>query len=187
MEQRCIDKIKKEIVPILDSIPTKYENTHPKGNFHLCCYFHCINHLQKNKHEEFLNKCIECVKFKKEFCNELENYNMLKRKYDVRGYTYYLDEIFKENFKIIFKRHITQKTKDSCPVEKKTRQIKELTEFIHKNNLKMNEHLMKLGARIVVQIPRRKLLLQKFMGDCLDEFLEEQIEEDILKVASQLV
>ena len=38
MEQRCIDKIKKEIVPILDSIPTKYENTHPKGNFHLCCY-----------------------------------------------------------------------------------------------------------------------------------------------------
>lgn len=187
MDQRCIDKIKKEIVPILESIPTKYENIHLKGNFHLICYFYCINRLQKNKHEEFINKCIECVKAKKEFCKELESYEILKREYDVKGYTYYLDEIFKENLKIISKKYNTQKTKDSCPVKKKTRQIKELTKFIHKNNLKMNEHLMKLGTGIVVQIQRRKLLVQKFMGDCLDEFLEEQIEEDILKVASQLV
>ena len=47
----------------------------------------------------------------------------------------------------------------------------------------MNEHLIKLDAGIVIQLSR----IQKFMGDCLDEFLSEQIEDDILRVASQLV
>ena len=111
----------------------------------------------------------------------------MRREYDAKGYTYYYTGKFVEEFKKIAKKYSIQNKKSSCPITKKTRQMKELTKYLVENNLKMNEHLMKLDAGIVVQLTRRQLAIQKFMGDCLDEFIDEQIEDDILRVASQLV
>lgn len=187
MNQHCIDKINKEIVPILASFPDRYKNVHLKENFHLLCYYHCVNCLPKNKHNAFINKCIECVKSKKDYYCELEAYKTLRREYDAKGYTYYYTGKFVEEFKKIAKKYSIQNKKSSCPITKKTRQMKELTKYLVENNLKMNEHLMKLDTGIVVQLTRRQLAIQKFMGDCLDEFIDEQIEDDILRVASQLV
>ena len=187
MNQRCIDKINEEIVPILASFPDRYKNVHLKENFHLLCYYHCVNCLPKNKHNAFINKCIECVKSKKDYYRELEAYKTLRRKYDAKGYTYYSRENFVEEFKKIAKKYSIQNKKSSFPITKKTRQMKELTKYLVENNLKMNEHLIKLDTGVVVQLSRRQLAIQQFMGDCLDEFIEEQIEDDILRVASQLV
>ena len=187
MNQRCIDKINEEIVPILESFSDRYKNSCIPENFHVLCYLHCVECLPKNKHNTFINKCIECVKSKQKYCSELEAYKTLKRQYVSQGYTYYHSETFEEKMKTIFKKHILKKTESSCPIKKKTSQMKELTKYLVENNLKMNEHLMKLDTGLVVQLSKKELEFQQFMGDCLDEFLSEQIEEDILKVASQLV
>lgn len=186
MENHCIDKIKKEIIPILKSFPDKYKNSCIPENFHVFCYLHCVDCLRQNEHEAFIDECIECVKSKKDYYCELEAYKTLKREYDVRGYTYYSMENFVEEIKKIDKKYSIQHKKSSCQITMKTRRMKELTKCIVENNLNMNEHLMKLDTGLVVQLTRRQLAIQKFMGDCLDEFLDEQIEDDILKVASQL-
>ena len=188
MNQRCIDKINKEIVPILASFPDRYKNVHLKENFHLLCYYHCVNCLPKNKHNAFINKCIKCVKSKKDYYREIEAYKTLRREYDARGYIYYYRENFVEEFKKIAKKYSIKNKKSSCPITNKTRQMKELTKYLEQNNLNMNEHLIKLNAGIVVQFSSRTLAIQKFMGDCLDDFLDEKkIEDDILRIASQLV
>lgn len=188
MYQNCMDKIKKEIVPILGSIPDRYKNSCISENFHIFCYFHCVNNLPKNKHNEFINKCIDCVKVKKEYCNELEAYKFLKQEFINKKYVYYLVENFEKNFKNVSNKYDKNKTKFLCPVDRKRKQMTELKNILRINNLEMKEHLLKLNTGIVVQLTRKRdLEIQKFMVDCLDEFLEEQIEEDILKVASQLV
>ena len=117
----------------------------------------------------------------------MEAYKTLKKQYDTKGYTYFYSEIFEEKLKMIAIKYSTQKIKSFCPITNKTIQIKELTKCLRTNNLDMYEHLMKLDKGIVIQISKKELAIQKFMGDCLDEFLDEQIEDDILRVASQLV
>ena len=46
---------------------------------------------------------------------------------------------------------------------------------------------MGLESGLIKQLPSRDKLEQDFMGRTLDNFIEEEIENDILKTATQLV
>ena len=183
MDQHCIDKIKKEIRPILRSFPDKYKNRHLPDNFHIICYYHCVNCLPKNKHEEFIDKCIKCVKSKKEYYIELEAYKILEEKYINQMNVYYNKKNFTKNFLIIAKQYGTNKIEFPCVIERKTKQMTELKKHIERFNLQMNEYLVKIEDETFIPSKKRKLSIQKYYGNRLDESLED----DILRIASQLV
>ena len=63
----------------------------------------------------------------------------------------------------------------------------ELKNYLTDYNLLMNEHLIKLEYGIVVQLTDYEQEIQEFLGNMLDEFIEEEIENDILKTATELV
>ena len=75
-----------------------------------------------------------------------------------------------------------------CKFTKEIYKHYDLYNYVKKYNLKlMNENLMGLESGLIKQISLKDKLEEEFMGEHLDIFIREVIEDDILKTATQLV
>lgn len=187
MNQHCMNKIGNELIPALSSFSDNYNLIYIGKDLHKKCYNHCINNLPKNKHEEYIDICTNCVKYTHFYLDESLWNRRILQKYKLLGYTYYRGEKLFDSLQNIREKYDNIKKNYNCHIEWKLHKIKELYHYLSDYNLLMNEHLIKLECGIVIQLKDYEKKEQEFLENMLDEFIEEKIENDILKTATELV
>ena len=187
MNQHCMNKIGNELIPALSSFSDNYKLIYIGEDLHKQCYNHCVDNLPQNKHEEYIDICTNCVKNTHFYLDEsLWNRRILQR-YKLLGYSYYRGENLLDSLQNIREKYDNIKKNYNSKVEWKLHKITELKNYLTEYNLLMNEHLIKLEKGIVVQLTDYQKKEQEFYENIFDEFIEEEIENDILKTASELV
>jgi len=173
-----MNKIGNDLIPALSSFSNNYKLIYIGKDLHKQCYNHCINNLPKNKHEEFIDICTNCVENTKFYLDEAIWNKIIVKQYKLQGYIYYHGEDLLESLQIIRERYDNCKKNYNCQIKWKLHKIIELKNYLTDYNLLMNEHLIKLEYGIVVQMTDYEKEIQE---------IEEEIENDILKTATELV
>ena len=183
MNQHCMNKIGNELIPALKSFSDNYKLSYIGKDLHKQCYNHCVYNLPQKKHEDYIDICTNCVEYTHFYLDEaLWNKRILQR-YKLLGYSYFRGENLLENLQIIRERYDEHKRFYKCELEWKLHKIMELKNYLTEYNLSMNEHLIKLESGIVVQLTDYEKEIQEF----IEKKLEEEIEADILKTATELI
>lgn len=184
MDQCCIDKIRNELIPTISSFSDEYKSSMIGGDdFDVKCFVHCVQKLSRNKHEGFIDKCINFIHYTKLYLDEAVWNKTIVKQYKLQGYTYYrggnlLDTLtlINDNYKLNIHHY-------KCKMEWKLHKIMELYHYLSYYNLLMNEHLIKLECGIVIQLKDYEKVIEEF----IEKKIEEEIERDILKKATELL
>ena len=176
MNQHCMNKIGNELIPALKSFSNDYNLDYIGKDLHKQCYNHCVHNLPQNKHEDYIDICTNCVEYTHYYLDEALWNKLIFQRYKSLGYSYYHGDNLLENLRIIKKSYNNHKKFYKCELEWKLHKIMELQNYLSDYNLLMNEHLIKLECGMVTQLK-----------DYEKEFIEEEIEDDILKTATELV
>ena len=106
------------------------------------------------------------------YLDELLWNKCLEKQFELKEFVYYRGENLSSDIEHINKKY--ERMKYSCNLTKELHKSNELFRYMIEYNLLMNENLMGLESGLIKQLsPRIKL--------------EQEIENDILKIATQLV
>ena len=184
MDECCIDKIRNELIPAISSFSDEYQSSMIGGNdLHVKCFVHCVQKLSQNKHEGYINKCINFVHYTKLYLDEAIWNKIIVKQYKLQGYTYYHGENLLDTLRLINDNYKLNIDHYKCKMEWKLHKIMELYHYLSDYNLLMNEHLIKLETGIVVQLKDYEKVIEEF----IEKKIEEEIERDILKTATELL
>jgi len=157
-----------------------------KEDFANECYDNCSSNFNTPfQYNRYADKCVAYIENYYNYLDELLWNRCLEKQFELKGFVYYRGGNLSTDVENISKKY--ERMKYSCNLTKELHKSNELFRYVKEYNFSMNENLMGLESGLIKQLPSRDKLEQDFMGRTLDNFIEEEIENDILKTATQLV
>tara|TARA_Y100000389_G_scaffold201907_1_gene245793 strand:- start:1340 stop:1927 length:588 start_codon:yes stop_codon:yes gene_type:complete len=171
-----------KINPVLKKFHQKFGYSIIGQDFANECYNDCSSKFNTpNQYNKYAVKCVEYIENYFNYLDELLWNKCLEKQFELKGFVYYRGENLSSDIEHISKKY--ERMKYSCNLTKKLHKSNELFRYMIEYNLLMNENLMCLESGLIEQLSPRIKLEQEI----LDNFIEEEIENDILKIATQLV
>tara|TARA_B100001093_G_C26790197_1_gene998623 strand:- start:427 stop:1014 length:588 start_codon:yes stop_codon:yes gene_type:complete len=172
----------RKINPVLKRFHQKFGYSIIGQDFANKCYDDCSSKFNTpNQYNKYADKCVGYIENCFNFLDELLWNKCLEKQFELKGFVYYRGENLSSDIEHISKKY--ERMKYSCNLTKELHKSNELFKYMVEYNLLMNENLMGLESGLIKQLPHRVKLEQEI----LDNFIEEEIENDILKTATQLV
>ena len=162
-----------KINPVLNRFHQKFGYSILGKDFANKCYDDCSSKFNTpNQYNKYAVKCVEYIENYFNYLDELLWNKCLEKQFELKGFVYYRGENLSSDIEHISKKY--ERMKYSCNLTKKLHKSNELFRYMIEYNLLMNENLMGLESGLIKQLPPRVKL-------------EQEIEFDILKTATQLV
>jgi len=162
-----------KINPVLKRFHKKFGYSVFKEDFANKCYNDCYSKFNTTiQYNKYADKCVAFIEQNYNYLDELLWNKCLEKQFELKGFVYYRGENLSSDIENINKKY--ERMKYSCNLTKKLHKSNELFRYMIEYNLLMNENLMGLESGLIKQLPPRVKL-------------EEEIENDILKTATQLV
>ena len=173
----------RKLCPSLDKFYSKFGYTIIDKNFGNKCYKYCISNYNKQfQYDKYVNKCLLYIENMYNYLDEKLWNKCLEYQYKLKGYVNYRFGYLESNLNNIVKKY--KKIFYKCNLTKDLHKTRELYECIKNYNLSINEYLMRLETEEIIQ---HSTNFEYFIQKTFDDYVEEYIEDDILKTASQLV
>ncbi len=171
-----------KINPVLNRFHQKFGYSILGKDFANKCYDDCSSKFNTpNQYNKYADKCVGYIENCFNYLDELLWNKCLEKQFELKGFVYYRGENLSSDIEHISKKY--ERMKYSCNLTKELHKSNELFKYMVEYNLLMNENLMGLESGLIKQLTHRDKLEQEI----LDNFIEEEIENDILKTATQLV
>lgn len=151
----------------------RFGNIFFEKNLAAKCYEFCSLHFTNPvQYTIYCKKCIKYINVVHLFLEEILWTKVLKKQFLIKGYTFYRGGNLLGALKKVKEKYKTKHYLSN--LNRRTDRFIDFTACIQEYNLLMNENLMGLESGTIKQIP-------------LTFRTDEEIEDDILKTASQLV